>query len=347
MQTIKTALLSFGMSGKVFHAPFINLHPGFELLGAWERSKKEIQHLYPQSRSYSSLESVLADDNVQLVVVNTPTITHYDFAKQAMLAGKDVIVEKAFTTSVAEAIELKELSEKLNRKISVFQNRRWDSDFKTVQKIKNEGVLGNIIDAAIHFDRYKETLSPKQHKEIPQPGAGTLNDLGPHVADQAICLFGMPQALFADTRTTRKGSLVDDWFDIYLYYPALRVRLRAGLMIREAAAGFILHGSKGSFIKSRADVQEANLQAGMLPGGKDWGSEPAEENGLLHTEINGKIIREKIASLQGNYLDYYNDIYFSIVHNKPLPVTCEDGINVMKIIEAAVKSSNEKKMIML
>lgn len=345
MQIIKTALLSYGMSGRVFHAPFIALHKGFQLTGSWERSTKLIQQHYPGTQSYPSLEAVLADDEVKLVVVNTPTSTHYDYAKQALLAGKDVIVEKAFTTTVAEAVELKSLSEKLGCKISVYQNRRWDSDFKTVQKIKNDKVLGDIIEAEIHFDRYKAGLSHKQHKEIPQPGAGTLNDLGPHLIDQALYLFGMPQSVFADVRTTRAGSQVDDWFDIYLYYPSLRVRLRAGLLIKEPGPGFILNGTKGSFIKSRADVQETNLQAGMKPGIINWGEEPESESGLLHTEINGKSVREKIPTLKGNYYDYYNAVYNAITENKAMPVTCDDGINVMKIIEGAVKSNKEKRVI--
>lgn len=189
MSQIKTALLSFGMSGKVFHAPFISLHKGFQLTGAWERSKKEIEKAYPGVRSYSTLESVLADDSIQLVIVNTPTYTHYEYAKAALLAGKDVIVEKAFTTTVAEAMELKTIAEKKGVKIAVFQNRRWDSDFKTVQKIKKSGVLGNIVEAELRFERYKPIIGPKQHKETPGPGAGLLKDLGPHLIDQGNLSF--------------------------------------------------------------------------------------------------------------------------------------------------------------
>ncbi|HMO60537.1 MAG TPA: Gfo/Idh/MocA family oxidoreductase [Ferruginibacter sp.] len=344
---IHTALLSFGMSGRVFHAPFIHLHPGFHLTGSWERSTQSIKKVYPGTTSYPSLEAVLADDAVQLVVVNTPTCTHYGYAKQALAAGKDVIVEKAFTTTVAEAKELHALAEKLGRKISVFQNRRWDSDFKTVLQVKQQHLLGDIIDAEIHFDRYKAELSPKLHKEIPQPGAGTLNDLGPHVIDQALCLFGLPQAVFADIRTTRPQSQVDDWFDIQLFYPSLRVRLRAGLLMREPSAGFILHGTRGSFIKSRADVQETQLQAGKLPCTANWGTEPETESGLLHTEIDGKIIRQTIPTLQGNYYDYYDAVQQAITQNIAMPVTALDGIRVMSIIEAAQNSSRAKKVITL
>ncbi len=347
MSQIKTALLSFGMSGKVFHAPFINLHKGFELAGAWERNNKQIAEAYPGVRSYSTLESVLADDSIQLVIVNTPTYTHFEYTKAALLAGKDVIVEKAFTTTVAEAMELKSIAEKKGVKISVFQNRRWDSDFKTVQKIKKSGVLGDIVEAELRFERYKPAIGPKQHKEVAGPGAGLLNDLGPHLIDQALCLFGMPQSLQADTRAIREHSLVDDWFDISLHYKNTRVRLKSSLVVCEQLPSFVLHGTLGSFVKSRADVQETNLQAGMLPNTTGWGTEPGEESGLLHTEKNGTVVKEKVKTEQGNYYSYYDGVYKAITDNKPMPVTCDDGINVMRIIEAAVKSNAEKRIVSL
>lgn len=210
MSPIKTALLSYGMSGRVFHAPFIELHPGFELAGSWERSAQKITTDHPRAKSYYTLESLLDDGDVELIIVNTPTYTHYEYAKKALLAGKDIVVEKAFTTTVAEAIELKKIAEEQNKKIAVFQNRRWDSDFKTVRSILDQGLLGEIIEGEIHFDRFNPSLSPKQHKEVPGPGAGILKDLGPHVIDQAVYLFGMPEELFADIRITRENSKVDD-----------------------------------------------------------------------------------------------------------------------------------------
>jgi scyllo-inositol 2-dehydrogenase (NADP+) len=340
MQQIKTALLSFGMSGKVFHAPFIELHSGFKLMGAWERSAKNIQQIYPQTKSYTSIEEILNDKDVELVIINTPTYTHYDYAKQALLAGKHIIVEKAFTTTVKEAEELKELSIQQNKKIGVFQNRRWDSDFKTVQKIIKEGLVGKINEAEIHFDRFKPTLSPKQHKELPGPGAGILKDLGAHIIDQALCLFGMPEAVFADIRITRDQSQVDDDIDILLFYAAFRVRLKAGYLVRETLPAFIIHGHTGSFLKSRADVQETNLVAGIKPNTINWGIESVEESGLLHTEKDGKVIREKITSLQGNYYDYYDEVYKALTGESAMPVTVDEGINVMRIIEAAIKSSD-------
>src|SRR6478736_6565806 len=176
MQKIKTALLSYGMSGKVFHAPFLELHEGFELAGSWERTKQLIQLDYPNVKSFATLEEVLQSD-VALVIVNTPTGTHFDYTKQVLLAGKHAVVEKAFTTTVAEAQELADLAKEKGLKLSVFQNRRWDSDLKTVQQIVSSKVLGEIVEAEFHFDRYNPILSPKMHKESANAGAGILKDL--------------------------------------------------------------------------------------------------------------------------------------------------------------------------
>ncbi|WP_413999690.1 Gfo/Idh/MocA family oxidoreductase [Flavobacterium sp. W1B] len=346
MQKIKTALLSYGMSGKVFHAPFIAFHPGFELLGSWERSKKLIQQDYPDTKSYSSLEALLEDD-VDLVIVNTPVETHFEYAKKVLEAGKHAIVEKAFTTTVAEAKELAALAKVKGLKLAVFQNRRWDSDLKTVRKIILDGVLGEIVEAEFHFDRYSPNLSPKQHKETANSGAGILKDLGPHLIDQALYLFGFPQAVFADIRVTREHSLVDDCIDLLLYYPDFRVRLKAGFFVREPIPAYIIHGKKGSFLKPRGDVQEDDLKLGKKPNLDTWGKEATTKEGILHTEINNDILIEKTPTLQGNYYDFFEGVYQSISNDKPEPVTAQDGVKVMQIIEAAIESNKQQAVINL
>jgi len=345
MSAIKTAILSFGMSGKLFHAPFIAVHPGFQLAGVLERSKKMVQEIYPMVKSFNTLDELLADDSIELIIVNTPNYTHYNYTKQALLAGKDVVVEKPFTTTVAEAVDLQALAIKLNRKISVYQNRRFDSDFRTMHKILQQNLLGDMVEAEFRYDRYKPAIGPKQHKEVAGPGAGLLNDLGPHLIDQALTLFGMPEAIFADSRITRTLSQVDDWFNLVLYYPTLRVRLHAASFVREALPAYMLQGTNGSFIKSRTDVQETDLLAGKIPNREHWGIEPASEYGLLHTEIDGKIIKERVPSEKGNYLDFYQGVYDAIRNGSPMPVTCHEAINVMRLLEAAIKSNSEKKLI--
>jgi scyllo-inositol 2-dehydrogenase (NADP+) len=346
MQKIKTALLSYGMSGKVFHAPFLEFHQGFELVGSWERSKQLIQLDYPSVKSFATLEEVLQSD-VDLVIVNTPVGTHFEYAKQVLLAGKHAVVEKAFTTTVAEAQELADLAKEKGLKLSVFQNRRWDSDLKTVQQVLSSKVLGDVVEAEIHFDRYNPILSPKTHKETVNDGAGILKDLGPHIIDQAIYLFGFPRSVFADIRVTREHSLVDDWFDILLYYPDFRVRLKASFFVREANPAYVIHGKKGSFLKPRGDVQEDELKLGKKPNLDSWGTEPTALEGFLHTEIDGEIIRKKVPTLQGNYYDFFDGVYQSIVNYKSEPVTAQDGTRVMQIIEASIQSSKQKTVINL
>lgn len=334
------------MSGSVFHAPFLTLHEGFELTGSWERSKKLIQNDYPQVKSYSSLEELLADD-IELVVVNTPVETHYEFAKKVLLAGKNALVEKAFTTTAAEAEELNAIAKEKGLKLTVYQNRRWDSDFKTVKQVVDQNLLGDIVEAEFHFDRYNPSLSPKAHKETANAGAGVLRDLGPHIIDQALHLFGYPEAVHGDVRITRENSLVDDWFDITLYYPEKRVRLKAGFFVREAVPAYVVHGKKGSFLKERGDIQEDVLKTGEKPNRKDWGTEPAGKEGLLHTEINGEEVRKTIPTLQGNYYDLFDGVFQAIAEGKEEPVTAADGIKTMKIIDAAAASSEQKKIIEL
>jgi predicted dehydrogenase len=345
MKKSKVALLSYGMSGKIFHAPFLALHPGFELVGSWERSKKNIQTDFPNAKSYPTLESVLEDKLVDLVVVNTPVHTHFDYAKKVLLAGKNALVEKAFTTTLAEAEELAALAEERGLKLVVFQNRRWDSDFKTVKKILSEKLLGEIVEAEFHFDRYNPNLSLKLHKESANGGAGILRDLGPHLIDQAVYLFGMPQSVFADVRLTREHTIVEDYLDIMLYYPKFRVRLKASFFVREPIPSYVIQGKKGSFLKVRGDVQEDDLKLGKKPNLETWGTEPTAFEGILHTEIDGVLVRQKVPTLQGNYYDFFEGLYQSLVHRAPEPVSAAEGIQVMRIIEAVTQSSQQKKVI--
>jgi len=344
---IKTALCSFGMSGVVFHSPFLSVNPDFNFYAVWERTKNKAQEKFPDLKTFRSLEKMLADELVELAIVNTPNYTHYEYAKKALEAGKHVIVEKPFTVNLKEAEELIALAKKQNKILSVYQNRRYDSDYKTIKKVLDQKLLGDLVEVEIHFDRYREELSPEKHKETPGQGAGVLYNLGSHLVDQALQLFGMPEKVFADIRIVRPLSKVDDYFELLLYYPKLRVRLKSSYLVREALPGYILHGLKGSFIKAKTDIQETMLQAGNMPGGKDWGTEPDSEKGLLHTEIDGKIVREYITSEQGNYGDYYKGIYEAIRNNKPVPVTAEEGENVIKIIQTAFESSRVQKVIEL
>jgi predicted dehydrogenase len=345
MQSINTALLSFGMSGQVFHAPFLNVHDGFNFYAVWERTKNLAQEKYPSVKTFRSLDELLDDKSIELVVVNTPSVTHYEYAKACLNGGKNVIVEKPFTSTIEEGEELIKLAKEKSKLLSVYQNRRYDSDYKAIKKVVDEHLLGTLIEAEFHYDRFTEQLSYKVHKETPTPGVGIVYDLGSHLIDQALTLFGMPASVFADIDILRPGSKVDDYFELLMFYDHFRVRIHSSLLVREPLPAYIIHGTKGSFIKAKTDVQEIALQAGNIPNTPDWGKEPENEQGLLHTEKDGKIIREYLPSFQGNYMDYYDGIYKALRLGQAPPVTAEEGLNVIKIITAAHESSRVKKVV--
>ncbi len=342
---INAALVSYGMSGKLFHAPFLNANPNFHLEGCWERSTKQIQAVYPGTKSYASYEELLSDPNIDLVIVNSPNDTHFQYAKQALLSGKHVVVEKAFTVSSSEAFELDIIASKVNKQLSVYHNRRFDADFLTIQKLIAEGEIGEILDVQISFERYRTTLSPKVHKETPTPGAGLLMDLGPHLMDQALLLSGKPQAIFADIRTTRKEAQVDDYFLMHLYYPTHRITLTSGMLFMQQLPGYKIYGTKGCFIKNRSDIQEADLIAGKIPNTKDWGKEAPENFGTLTTDNNGVISTKIIPSLQGNYGLFYEQMAEAILNHAPVPVSAIEGAHIIQMLEAARESSLTKKVV--
>ena len=345
MIPVKTAICSFGMSGRVFHAPFLHVHSGFEFYSVWERSKDLAAALYPGVRTCRTLEELLADPSVELVIVNTPNYTHYDFAKKALEAGKHVIVEKPFTVREGQGKELIALAVERGKKLSCYQSRRFDSDFRTVKRVIESGVLGPIVEAEIHYDRYTPVLSPKVHKETPGPGTGLLYDLGSHLIDQALQLFGEPDFVFADLFIIRDHSKVDDYMEVLLFYPGFRVRLKSSYLVREPIPAYSIFGHHGTFLKTRADVQEKHLLAGEMPDSPGWGAEPESEQGLLHTAIDGNPVRERVPTERGNYMDYFSGIYESIRNNAPLPVTAEEAVRIIRVIELAYESLNKKQIV--
>ena len=283
---IRTGICSFGMSGKLFHAPFIQSHPGYELSAIAERNKSESRQKYPASKLYRSFEELISDSDIQLIVVNTPVQTHFEYTKLALQSGKAVVVEKPFTVTVAEAEELDSLAKEKNVFLSVYQNRRYDGDYWSIKKVVEEKLLGELKEVEMRFDRYRPSFGGKQHKEGSLPGAGSLHDLGAHLVDQALQLFGWPEKLFADVRILRNDVDANDYFEVLLYYPGLRVRLKSTVIARESSYAYILHGMKGSFLQQRSDMQEEQLLAGTVPSLASWCPPPTAPDGLLHTELD-------------------------------------------------------------
>ena len=211
-----------------------------------------------------------------------------------------------------------------------------------MKKVYESGVLGDVVEAEFHFDRYNPLMSPKRHKEDAGPGAGIVTDLGPHLIDQALHLFGKPTHVFADLRKTRPGTEVIDLFEILLYYPSLRVRLKSGYYFKEPIPAFQLHGTKGSFIKTRSDRQEVDLDKGHVPMGENWGVDAVSEYGLLHVDGSSP---ERIPTEKGNYMAFYENVYQSLRGDASPAVSVQDGINSMRVIDAAMESSREKRVI--
>ncbi len=344
---IKTGIASFGMSGKVFHAPFIDNHPQFELSAIVERNNNDSREKYGNSKLYRSFEEMIADESLVLIVVNTPAPLHYDFAKQALAAGKNVIVEKPFTIDAKEAIALDKLAKEKELLLTVYQNRRYDGDFAAVKNIISSGLLGKVKEVEIKFDRYRPTPGNSAHKDGQVPGAGVLHNLGPHTIDQVIELFDMPQAIYADVRILRDGAQVNDYFEILCYYEGFVVRIKSSMLVLEATPAYIIHGTKGSFFQHRTDLQETNLVAGAIPSLAPWCPPPASPDGFLYVAENGVTAKTEQTSVPGNYMLFYDDVYKALTGLAPNPVPATDAIKTMTIIDAAFESDRTGKRIVL
>ena len=343
---IKTGICSYGMSGKLFHAPFINAHPGFELTAIVERHNNDSREKYPQAKLYRSVEELCTNKSIQLIIVNSPSYLHFEHAKAAILAGKNVLVEKPFAISVKEAQELISSAEKQKVQITVYQNRRYDGDYLAVKKVIDEKMLGDLRYIEIRYDRYRPMYGGKPHKEGDLPGAGNMYDLSPHLVDQALQLFGWPKALFADIWKMRDDDVIPpDHFMLTFYYEKLRVHLTATSVSREPTWGYILHGMKGSFLQKRSDLQEEQLLAGAKPSLQSWCPAPAAPDGILHTEINSEVIRKETTIIPGNYMGLFDDLYKSLTGQGPNPVPAEDGLKTIHIIEMAFQSMKEGRII--
>lgn len=333
---ITAGLLAYGMSGKVFHAPFLIVHHGFNLKAVVERSNKNAGNDYPEITSYNSVDELLADDEIELVVINTPNNLHYEHSRAALQKGKHILVEKPFTATSAQARALFDLADKAGKKIFFYQNRRWDSDFASVKKVLSSGKLGKLNEMHLRYDRYRNVIGPKAFKEKAIEASGLLYDLGPHLLDQVISLFGKPLSFHKVLGKNRKDTLVDDYFTIQLSYPdSVNVFVTSSMLVVNPQAAFVLHGVYGSFIKQRADIQEEQLLAGMKLTDDGYGIELKGKEGLLTTiDDDGNKTEEIIPSEIGSYLPLFDAIHNSLINNIPYPVRREDVITQLEIIES-------------
>jgi predicted dehydrogenase len=342
MKPIITGLASFGMSGSLFHAPFLAIHPGFDLKYIVERTKNLSKERYPDVRVLRSFDELITEPDVELVVVNTPDVTHYEYTKKALLAGKHVVVEKPFVFTVDEGNELIELAASKSLMLCVYQSRRWDGDFLTIRKILASGVLGRVIEFSSAYQRYRNYIQDSW-KETADNRVGITYNLGSHMVDQAVVLFGMPDAVFAVIDKVREGTMVDDYYHIQLLYPQVKVSLRASFLVKEETPRYYIHGTEGSFVKYGIDPQEEMLKAGISPLLADWGKEAESQWGILHTNDSCR----KLETETGNYCGFYDEIFQTIRSGKPLSTAASEGIKVIRILEAAFESANDKKVVLL
>ena len=346
MHEMKVGLIGYGMAGRVFHAPVITAVPHLRLAKVVERRSQTSRERYPWVEVASEAAILLADSEIELIVVATPNSSHFDLARQALLADKHVVVDKPFTLTSAQAQELIDLARQQHKVVSAFQNRRWDGDFQTVSQIVKQGCLGRLVEYESHFDRFRNYFSPERAwRETAGPGSGVLFDLGPHLIDQALVLFGLPRRVTADIRSQRAVDQADDQFELILHYDGLKVTLRAGLLVRQPGPRFALHGTEGSFVKYGVDPQEEALKRGRSPQEPEWGMEPEEAWGTLNTQIGGLHFQGKIETVPGCYSAYYENVYQAIRGEAELTVKPEEARNTIRIIELAVQSNAEKRTV--
>ncbi|HTD39752.1 MAG TPA: Gfo/Idh/MocA family oxidoreductase [Mucilaginibacter sp.] len=347
---LNTAIIGFGFSGETFFAPFVEANPNFNLKKIYTTDPARVakaKSLYPNGEIVDSTDNIMNDAAIDLVLVGTPNTSHLSLSKQALLAGKHVLVEKPFTVTTAEADELIALAKQQNRILTVHHNRRFDSGHNTVKKVIASGKLGRLVEYEVHYDRFRRELRPDAWREKPLPGSGILYDLGAHLIDGALELFGTPLEVTCIMLTQRPGLEVEDNFEIILTYPAgLKVTLKGGMLVKVPGPGTVLYGDHGTFIKYGMDVQEAALKNGLTPNNTaNWGIEPESIWGKLTYEKDGKDITEVVESVTGNYQNLFQNVYEAITEGKELVVKPEQARQTIRVIELCFQSNAEKRTV--
>lgn len=345
MSNINVGIIGYGLSGRLFHGAIINAVEGFEIKKiVTSNLEKRSQALkdFPGVKVVRVATEIFMDEAIDLVIIATPNAHHAELAEAAMRSDKHVVIEKPFTVTSEEADHLIALSKETGKSIAVYQNRRFDSDFKTVKALLESGKLGRVVEYEARFDRFRPNFKANSWREDVLPGSGILYDLGPHLIDQALELFGRPDEVYADIRAQRNG-LVDDNFELILYYPEVKVTLKAGVFVKEPSPRFTIYGTEGSFAKYGLDIQEDALRNGERPVSERWGIEPR----ALWGTIDALDTKQKVKSLRGDYREFYQNLYNHLTNSAPLIVTAEDGRAVIEVIEASFKSNKEKRRISL
>lgn len=329
---IGVALAGFGLSGRYLQAPFFNAHPDFNLR-AVVTSRAEMDTFLPSVQRVETLHEVLSDPLVQLVSIASPNETHFDFARQALLAGKHILVEKPFVASVQEARELIALAKDRNLHIFIFQNRRFDSDFLTLKKWLNEGHAGRLYRFEAYFHRYKPQPNVKKWKEVASKTSGLVYDLGPHLIDQCVALFGAPKDVWGQSFTEREHSAVSDAFFIHLDYGPLKCFLSGSLMAPENGPRYILRGIESSLVKHGIDPQEDQLKSGMLPDAPDFGRESDENRAVIYQEKAGVITTSHLDTERGDWMRLFQNMADVMLRGAEPLISMDEILIQLNILE--------------
>jgi predicted dehydrogenase len=344
---VKTAIASFGMSGLVFHGPLLKVNQRFQVVGILERTKNISKKMFPDANIVRTYNEILENHEIELVIMNTPDKFHFEMVKKALLSGKHVVVEKPITQKSREAEELVVMAKEKGLVFTVFQNRRWDGDFRTVRKVLSENNLGRIIEFESHYDRYRTSVTPGTWKEEKDEYGGVLYNLGSHMIDQVYVLFGKPKSVSAHLKIVRTGGKVTDYYDIRLEYDGFSAILKCSYLVKNPGPRYSIYGEFGTFHKWGIDPQEELLKAGNLPVGENWGTEPESEWGTILFEKDGMDFKEKIETVPGDYNIFYNNVFDAIRNGAELFVKPEEALEVLKIIEACVVSNREKRIVII
>jgi len=337
---INVGLIGFGLAGRSFHAPVISAVPGLKLAAILQRNGSEAAAGYPDARIVRSLDELLAIRDIRLIVIATPNETHAPFARQCLTAGRDVVVDKPFATSYEEAASLAQFAQKSGLLLTVYQNRRYDGDFQAIRELVAAGTFGRIVRFETNYDRFRPNLKSNAWREQQVAGAGIWFDIGPHLIDHAIVLFGLPAAVTADIRTEREGGKADDAFDVMFHYPnSMRAVLSSNILAATQRTRFLLFGTKGAFLKQSFDPQEMNLRRGEIPKDGPWGSEPEENWGLLTLSDGTNTMQRRIPSGTGDYRDYYANIRDVLLGKAEPFVTLPQVLHVMRALDLGRESS--------
>ncbi len=341
-KSIRTGLIGYGFAGKTFHAPLLRSVPGVELSIIASSRPERVHADLPGVAVHPDAHAVATHPDLDLIVIATPNDSHFPLAEAALRAGKHVVIDKPFTVTLSDARALVALAEKENRLLSVFHNRRHDSEYLAAKAVIDSGILGEIAHNELHIDRFRPNVR-QRWREDSGPGAGLWFDLGPHLIDQSLQLFGLPESVTANFGILRAGGQTDDWAHIQLNYNRLRVILHTTLLASGPLPRCILHGTHGSWIKYGADVQEPQLIAGMKPGDHGYGIDP--DHGILIDGITGQ--RKDIPAPAGNQSLYYAGIRNALLGRAPSPVPPIQALAVMAVLETTFESGAQGRTLPL